>query len=191
MTMRLLSLALVLIVACCTGALAAVEIRGVGPAGMVCIGVLPTISINAPATEQHHYQKGASFTCLDGSKSIPLDHVNDEYCDCADGSDEPGALSDSSLLIEPLPCLHCNCSHISIDFSNELCVRFQSKFKLFVSLLLLVLIVHAGTSACDFRFWCKNSGFVGKYIPSSMVGDGICGTCKQDPTERDTDKREA
>lgn len=36
--------------------------------------------------------KGKSvFTCFDGKKTIPLKNVNDDFCDCADGSDEPGS----------------------------------------------------------------------------------------------------
>jgi protein kinase C substrate 80K-H len=30
------------------------------------------------------------FHCRDGSAEIPIQHVNDDYCDCIDGSDEPG-----------------------------------------------------------------------------------------------------
>lgn len=31
-----------------------------------------------------------TFKCLDGSQTIPRDWVNDDFCDCPDGSDEPG-----------------------------------------------------------------------------------------------------
>lgn len=36
------------------------------------------------------YDPGRDFRCLDGSQIIPFSYVNDDYCDCADGSDEPG-----------------------------------------------------------------------------------------------------
>ena len=36
------------------------------------------------------YDPSKDFTCLDGSRTIPFSSVNDDYCDCADGSDEPG-----------------------------------------------------------------------------------------------------
>lgn len=31
------------------------------------------------------------FKCFDGSARVSADRVNDDFCDCADGSDEPGA----------------------------------------------------------------------------------------------------
>ncbi|XP_072950065.1 glucosidase 2 subunit beta [Epargyreus clarus] len=36
------------------------------------------------------YSPTKDFTCFDGTLTIPFSHVNDDYCDCFDGSDEPG-----------------------------------------------------------------------------------------------------
>nr|XP_020467096.1 glucosidase 2 subunit beta-like [Monopterus albus] len=36
------------------------------------------------------YKERKSFLCIDGSKMILFERVNDDYCDCEDGSDEPG-----------------------------------------------------------------------------------------------------
>ncbi|KAL9951976.1 hypothetical protein ACROYT_G044739 [Oculina patagonica] len=36
------------------------------------------------------YDPLKDFTCLDGSLTVPFSSVNDDFCDCADGTDEPG-----------------------------------------------------------------------------------------------------
>lgn len=36
------------------------------------------------------YEPRDTFTCLDGRRTIKYSQVNDDYCDCDDGSDEPG-----------------------------------------------------------------------------------------------------
>uniref|UniRef100_A0A665V058 Glucosidase 2 subunit beta n=1 Tax=Echeneis naucrates TaxID=173247 RepID=A0A665V058_ECHNA len=41
-------------------------------------------------SNRQFYEEGKPFTCLDNSATIPFDRVNDDYCDCKDGSDEPG-----------------------------------------------------------------------------------------------------
>ncbi|GLI63943.1 hypothetical protein VaNZ11_007084 [Volvox africanus] len=44
-----------------------------------------------PDLASHYSGHGGTFTCISGiPKTIPFARVNDDYCDCSDGSDEPG-----------------------------------------------------------------------------------------------------
>uniref|UniRef100_A0A8D0GCV8 PRKCSH beta subunit of glucosidase II n=1 Tax=Sphenodon punctatus TaxID=8508 RepID=A0A8D0GCV8_SPHPU len=57
--------------------------------------LLPLLGALVSAVEvkrphHHFYEESKPFTCLDGSATISFDQVNDDYCDCKDGSDEPG-----------------------------------------------------------------------------------------------------
>lgn len=43
-----------------------------------------------PLSKKIFYEPSKDFSCLDGSGTFPFHFVNDDYCDCSDGSDEPG-----------------------------------------------------------------------------------------------------
>ena len=47
-----------------------------------------------PSLAQYYEQKGDLFKCLDGQKTIMYSLINDNFCDCFDGSDEPGNTSE-------------------------------------------------------------------------------------------------
>ena len=54
--------------------------------------------IGVPLEKMSFYDKGKDFGCLDGSQSLPSAYVNDDYCDCSDGSDEPGTAACSNSM---------------------------------------------------------------------------------------------
>ncbi|CAL8327326.1 unnamed protein product [Lota lota] len=57
---------------------------------------LPSLCVDArkirgiSLSYKRFYRERKSFLCIDGSKMILFEQVNDDYCDCEDGSDEPG-----------------------------------------------------------------------------------------------------
>ncbi|KAF0721888.1 hypothetical protein AaE_009999, partial [Aphanomyces astaci] len=53
----------------------------------------------------------SSLTCDSGTKTIPVSSVNDDYCDCRDGTDEPGTAA---------------CSHTGVQFHCENVGYFSS-----------------------------------------------------------------
>uniref|UniRef100_A0A8P4GII7 Glucosidase 2 subunit beta n=1 Tax=Dicentrarchus labrax TaxID=13489 RepID=A0A8P4GII7_DICLA len=63
-----------------------------------------------PLSKRQFYEEGKPFTCLDGTRTIPFDRVNDDYCDCHDGSDEPGVYmlhagdSCTTLVVNVIDC---------------------------------------------------------------------------------------
>ncbi|KAF8211567.1 glucosidase II beta subunit-like-domain-containing protein [Mycena galopus ATCC 62051] len=49
-----------------------------------------TLGVPPALLSKYSPPKSGLWKCLDGSKEIPWDFVNDDACDCPDGSDEPG-----------------------------------------------------------------------------------------------------
>ncbi|KAF2712396.1 hypothetical protein K504DRAFT_373582 [Pleomassaria siparia CBS 279.74] len=119
--------------------------------------LLPLLSITANAASDlprprgvgpefaKFYKDREAFTCI-SNPSIKLDisRLNDDYCDCPDGSDEPGtsACSYISPLSPPQP------SRVKIGQFNE-------------------------TLALP-GFYCKNKGHIPSYVPFTNINDGVC-----------------
>ncbi|KAF2006918.1 glucosidase 2 subunit beta precursor [Amniculicola lignicola CBS 123094] len=91
------------------------------------------------------YKDPETFTCISNpSIKIPVSRLNDDYCDCPDGSDEPGtsACAFISPLSPPSP------SEVTVGQFDE-------------------ALALPG-------YYCKNKGHIPSYIPFTNVNDGAC-----------------
>ena len=60
--------------------------------------VAKTFGVAPDLIDKYTSSPAGTWKCLDGSKDIPWDFVNDDSCDCSDGSDEPGSFTICVLL---------------------------------------------------------------------------------------------
>lgn len=91
------------------------------------------------------YKDVETFTCISNPAiKIPIARLNDDYCDCPDGSDEPGTAA---------------CAYLS-----PLSPAQPPSFK----------AGQANSTPALPGFYCKNKGHIPSYIPFTNVNDGAC-----------------
>lgn len=93
------------------------------------------------------YKSADRFTCLSNpSISIDISKVNDDFCDCPDGSDEPGTSA---------------CTYLS-DLSPPQPLQSTTGSS------------PHNTSLALPGYYCKNKGHIPNYVPFTYVNDGVC-----------------
>jgi len=84
--------------------------------------------------DQHLYNpKDGKFQCLKSKEFIPVEELNDDYCDCKDGSDEPGTSA---------------CAHLSKVTKIETSVGFWCQNKGYKEQVISPTIVDDGICDC-------------------------------------------
>ncbi|KAM3086798.1 hypothetical protein ACMFMG_000920 [Clarireedia jacksonii] len=95
------------------------------------------------------YKSTDKFTCLSNpSITIEVSKINDDYCDCPDGSDEPGTAACTYLseLSPPQPL-------------SGTTAAGPGAYNTTVALP---------------GYYCKNKGHIPGYVPFTYVNDGVC-----------------
>lgn len=92
------------------------------------------------------YETPHTFACI-GHPTIIIkpNQINDNSCDCPDGSDEPGTAA----------CAHINTLSPAQPLPDS-------------------LTGSTNTTNVLPGFWCENKGHVGSYVPFAFVNDGVC-----------------
>ncbi|KAK2074804.1 hypothetical protein P8C59_008982 [Phyllachora maydis] len=92
------------------------------------------------------YANKETFSCISHpSIVLQLSQVNDNSCDCPDGSDEPGT---------------AHCAHLDALSPPQPLAGSP--------------IGTTNTSTALPGFWCANEGHIGAYVPFRIVNDGVC-----------------
>jgi hypothetical protein len=63
------------------------------PLPLNVLAVDKTFGVRPDLISKYAPLASGNWRCLDGSREIPWAFVNDDSCDCPDGSDEPGLVS--------------------------------------------------------------------------------------------------
>ncbi|PON51570.1 Glucosidase 2 subunit beta [Parasponia andersonii] len=135
----------------------------------------------APEDEKY-YMSSESIKCKDGSKKFSKTQLNDNFCDCPDGTDEPASIVRSAY--SPPKYLGIAPEDEKYYMSSE-SIKCKDGSKKFSKTQLNDNFCDCpdgtdepGTSACpNGRFYCRNAGHVPLVLYSSRVNDGICDCC--------------
>ena len=120
--------------------------RGVGPdCKLLSLQRLMQTNLLKSPVVSKFYKDTEDFTCISNPSIIlSSSQINDDFCDCPDGSDEPGTSACSYL------------SPLSPSFPGT------------------TIVEHVNATLALPGFYCKNKGHQPSYVPFLAVNDGVC-----------------